>query len=127
MMKKPSFYALVKDFNTGKVEKYDIMERLLDFVDWDVKHDTFHYWNKDHHQLDVRCYNDFVIYAENALKYLFWGKCEYEFVIVDWPYKDDSIKESRPVKIDVYDQIEPNLELIASIAWDYVSTTYRIR
>lgn len=41
--------------------------------------------------------------------YSFWSKCEYEFVITPW------IGQGEDEKVDVWDQIYPNLELIANM------------
>ena len=38
---------------------------------------------------------------------------------LDWPY-GDTINESRPVKIDVFDQLEPNIPVIADLVWNYI-------
>ena len=49
----------------------------------------------------------------------FWGNATWEFVAIDWPYRE-TIEESRPVKIDVYEQLKPNLPLIVDLVWDYI-------
>lgn len=49
--------------------------------------------------------------------YHYWAKCEWEFVIVDWPPKGDSINDSHPIKVDVWKQIEMNLDLIVDLIW----------
>ena len=54
------------------------------------------------------------------LRYHFWGKCEWEFIAIDWPNRD-TIDESRPVKIDVYEQqLEPNISVITDLVWNYI-------
>lgn len=42
-------------------------------------------------------------------KYMFWARCEYEVIIKQWPTTDKSYK------IDIWQQIEYNLDLIAEI------------
>lgn len=42
-------------------------------------------------------------------KYMYWSRCEYEIIIKQWPPTDKSCK------IDVWQQIEYNLDLIAEI------------
>lgn len=41
--------------------------------------------------------------------YLFWCKCEYEIIVSQWPPTDKSSK------VDVWQQIEPNLDLIVKL------------
>ena len=40
-------------------------------------------------------------------------------IIIDWPY-NDTIQKSRPHKVDVYDQIKPNIDIIVDLVWNYV-------
>lgn len=42
-------------------------------------------------------------------KYNFWARCEYEIIITSWPVQD------KRVKVDVWQQIEPNIDLIVEI------------
>ena len=42
-------------------------------------------------------------------KYMFWARCEYEIVILRWPPTEESYK------IDAWEQIENNLDLITEI------------
>lgn len=41
--------------------------------------------------------------------YMFWAKCEYEIIVSQWPPTDKSSK------VDVWQQIEPNLDLIVKL------------
>lgn len=41
--------------------------------------------------------------------YMFWSKCEYEIIVSQWPPTDKSSK------VDVWQQIEPNLDLIVKL------------
>lgn len=59
------------------------------------------------------------MYVSSNLMYRFWAKCEWEFVAIDWPHLD-MVKDSRPVKIDVYDQLKPNIDLIVDLVWNYI-------
>ena len=58
-----------------------------------------------------------------------WAKCEWEFIAIDWPYRetviperdgdnDDIISINHPKKVDVFSIIEPNLDLITDILWN---------
>jgi len=41
--------------------------------------------------------------------YMFWSGCEYEIIVSQWPPTDKSSK------VDVWQQIEPNLDLIVKL------------
>ena len=43
--------------------------------------------------------------------YMFWSRCEYEIIISPWPPQ----KKNVSVKIDVWQQIEMNLDLIVEL------------
>ena len=40
-------------------------------------------------------------------------------IAIDWPY-NDTIQKSRPIKIDVYAQLEPNIDIIVDLIWNYI-------
>ena len=40
-------------------------------------------------------------------------------IIIDWPHRN-TIKDSRPLKVDVYDQLKPNMELIVDLVGNYI-------
>lgn len=42
-------------------------------------------------------------------RYQYWARCEYEVIVLQWPPTDLSHK------LDVWQQIEPNIDLIAEI------------
>jgi hypothetical protein len=42
-------------------------------------------------------------------KYRYWARCEYEVIVSQWPPTDKSYK------LDVWEQIEANLDLIVKI------------
>lgn len=44
----------------------------------------------------------------------FWSRCQYEIIISDWP------SENTSKKIDVWEQIEMNLELIIDLIIDSI-------
>ena len=41
--------------------------------------------------------------------YMYWSRCEYDIIISDWPSK------TKEFKIDVWQQIENNLDLVVDI------------
>ena len=63
-------------------------------------------------------YTDFQAFIIAEAKYLFWGKCEYEFILQDWPCQQIS------VKWDVYMQIRMNLDIIVDIVKQELKLNY---
>lgn len=42
-----------------------------------------------------------------------WGRCEYEMIICDWPYKEGALVEESGEKYDVYEMyVKPNAALL---------------
>lgn len=48
-------------------------------------------------------------FIESEAKYQFWGKCEYETILLNWPNKSISWKW------DVYDQIMMNIDIVVEV------------
>jgi len=48
-------------------------------------------------------------------RYQFWSRCEYEIIISSWP------NEINKKKIDVYDQIVLNIDIITKILTSYLT------
>lgn len=121
MKKRISFFVFVKNFNNGVLEQYDIMPTLYRRI-YDNRGNIskdFYVYNEDFSKIPVKSkemLNDFV---NSELRYHFWSKCEYEFIVLDWPCRD-TIEESRPIKVDVYNQVKPNLPIIVDLLWEEI-------
>ena len=119
---RPQFFAIYKDFNNGKIEKYDVLNVIFNtnFTEKGTFNTrSFHYFDKKCNVLPVRTKEQLEEFIKLELRYHFWGKCEWEFIAIDWPNRD-TIDESRPVKIDVYEQLEPNISVITDLVWNYI-------
>ena len=119
---RPQFFAIYKDFNSGKIEKYDVLHVILNTIFTEKGTFTtrsFHYLDNKCNVLPVRTKEQLEEFIKLELRYHFWGKCEWEFIAIDWPNRD-TIDESRPVKIDVYEQLEPNIPVITDLVWNYI-------
>ena len=119
---RPQFFAISKDFNSGKIEKYDVLNVIFNTIFTEkgtFNTRSFHYFDKKCNVLPVRTKEQLEKFIKQELRYHFWGKCEWEFVAIDWPHRD-TIDESRPVKIDVYEQLEPNISVITDLVWNYI-------
>ena len=120
--KRPQFFALYKNFNNGKIEPYEVLGTIFGSIltsKGAINDKKFYIWNKKWEKVPVRTKNQLQEFIDNQFRYYFWAKCEWEYIALDWPYRD-TIDESRPVKIDVYDQLKPNLPVITDIVWNYI-------
>ena len=118
----PKFYALHKDFNNGEVRPYEV----LGFVFREILNDKgginkrrFYLVDKNYERVPVTTKEQCAKFVNDTLRYYFWGNATWEYVAIDWPYRE-TIKDSRPVKIDVYEQLEPNLPIIVDLVWNYL-------
>ena len=114
--KIPSFKVILWDFNRNNVEYYDIMPYFISMWNEDKKRDI-KIWNS----ADVGCvkdmpktFNEFKDFILSAGRYNFWGRCEYEIIISDWPC------QRKEIKIDAFDQIHANIDVITKLFMDYV-------
>lgn len=119
--KRPQFFAMYKDSNTGEVEPYDVLGVVFDSIltSKGTFRKEFYILDKRWNRIPVRTKEQLQKFIENTFRYYFWAKCEWEFVAIDWPYRD-TIEKSRPVKIDVFDQLEPNIPVITDLVWNYI-------
>lgn len=94
------WYVLLHDFNKGKVVTYNIFNnaRLKEYLDYLEKN----FISKE----------TLIPALERSLRWCFWSQAEYEMMVGDLFEKDLNKYE----KIDVYDQLRPNLNNIA----DYI-------
>ena len=123
----PKFYALRKDFNTGKLEKIDVLNILWNDIftkSGKISKARFRYLTspeKGWHFEPVTTRGQLKQFLEGKFMNMYWSRCEYEIIACDWPYRDDGLIESaRPVKFDVWDQLEANIDVITDLVWNVV-------
>lgn len=51
------------------------------------------------------------------LRYYFWGKCEYEVIVSEWPHVEG--KENKSIKIDISEQVMLNYDLFVDYCWKF--------
>ena len=120
--KRPQFFAMYKDFNDGKMKSTDVLHVVLDPIlnsKGGIKNKEFYIYDKNWNRVPVRTKEQLKEFITDKFRYHFWAKCEWEFIAIDWPYRD-TIDTSRPVKIDVFDQLEPNIPFITDLVWYYL-------
>lgn len=101
------YYVLLWDFNKKQPEYYDIMPYLINTFN-EEKKCKFKVFCKDGEPETFEQFKEFIL---NACRYQFWSRCEYEFIMVQWPYNEKNpLKDSK--KIDAYEQIKMNINII---------------
>lgn len=108
-----TFNVLIWDPNSKNFVPYNVIPYLVDAYNERVanhkKYPNDKYWNVP------QTYDEFRDFVRNESQYQFWGRCEYEIILVDWP----CLKTEK--KIDVYDQIMMNLSIITDILIDQIN------
>jgi hypothetical protein len=119
-MKEPVYKVILWDINRDTVEYYDIMPYIIN--EWkDEKKKKNKTWNLDllrngENVKDNRMpetYDEFKKFILDRCMYQFWARCEYECIISGWPVKRNE------VKIDAYEQIKANIDVIAPLFMEY--------
>ena len=103
--KKLEWYVLCWDFNSKKMIKYNIFaELIIEDLMKEVK--------------AKRVYNKSILreYLKTQFMYYYWSKVEYEFFASD-------LNGMKYEKIDVWRQIEPNLDIIV----DYINLELNLK
>lgn len=120
MKKRTPFYVLYKDFNTGKMESYNVMDSLYGSIfnaNGTLSKKNFHIWdNKTYERKEIKTKHDLKSFILAHFIYCYHSKCEWEFIAQDWPNTDNG----RDVKVDVFQQLKPNIDLIVDIVWEQI-------
>lgn len=124
----PKYFIFDKNFNTGELEKYDILEGVFENIltpngKINTKKFMFTCIDSDKYIIKhVTTKEELAIYLRSEFMYRYWCKCEWEYIIIDWPYSSNGlIKDSRPIKVDAFQQIEANFDIIVDLVWNVVS------
>lgn len=126
--KKAEFYVLRWDFNTDRLEHYDVLpgfraalkerkaawkkykasKRFAKDVETGmISEDALKRYYKYPENL-----GELTDFIRNESAYRYWGKCEHEMIVHGWPVEKDDYK------LDVHEQLMMNLPVIAKILWD---------
>ena len=106
------YYVLNWDDNKHTVENYNIMPYLID--EWKALKPK----QRRETLMDFDKVKDFIL---KKSMYQFWARCQYEIIISDWPclkYKE---------KIDIYRQIEMNIDIIVNHFLNQIHNGKRVR
>ena len=138
-MKKKEFKVLLMDFNRKGYEAYDVLPYFRNV--W-----RGHRFNrdKDFNKIPVKTKEQLKEWIIDWGRYQFWSRCEYEFLMGNWPFGSRKMREelkaflkAKPdldtvdgdiklcniiirdmVKIDVYEQLMMNIDIVADILYD---------
>lgn len=99
-MEKKSFYVLNWDFNSDNLVHYDILPYFRE---------CYKGLSKSKRPVTIDEWKEFV--KRNGM-YQYWARCEYEIIITGWP------QQKREVKVDIWSQIEMNIDVIVGILMD---------
>lgn len=93
------FNVIIGNFNKKTFEPYDIMPYLIDKY-------------KDKKPKDKpKTFEEFKDFVDREAKYQWWSRCEYEILLYPWPNN----KDDNGYKLDIYEQIMMNHDLIAEL------------
>lgn len=107
-VKKFQFNVLEYNWNRRENVAYDVMPYFRN--NWKSKNFNF---DKD----KVKDRKTLKEWIERCSRYMFWARCEYEFLMAPWPYRDDTLKDDMK-KIDVHEQIMMNIDVITELLFN---------
>lgn len=95
-----NFNVIVSDFNTKEFKSYNVIPYFIQcYKKAKQKPKTF---------------EEFKEFIKKEGMYMYWARCQYEIVLVHWPYKEDNPLDNCK-KIDVWWQIENNIDLVTRV------------
>lgn len=98
------FNVIVYNFNTKKFEPYNIFTYLEREYEKDLSKNLL----KDMFRDKLKKW------ILDKSQYMFWSRCEYEVILSPWPPNENVSR-----KIDVFEQIEMNIEVITDMFYNY--------
>ena len=101
------FNVINYNINKQKFEAYDIMPYLVNSYNGRVANNKKH--PKSEYFQVPKTVEEFKKFVKSESMYQFWGRCEYEIILVDWP------GQKYEEKWDVFNQIMMNIDVITDI------------
>lgn len=98
------FNVILMDFNRKELRSYDVLP----------------YFRKEYKECDPderpHTRDEWKEFVKSKGMYRFWARCEYEIVIYPWPEsKDEEKRQKEGTKIDAWDQINNNLDVVVDL------------
>lgn len=94
------FNVVIYDYNGNRFVPYNIIPYLIEC------------YRKEKHK--PKKFEEFKKFIDEQARYRFWARCQYEVILSDWP--NQSVHE----KIDVYDQICMNIDIITKVLMESI-------
>lgn len=98
MKKHIPFNVINFEYNSKKFESYDVMPYLINC-----------YKTVKRKKECPKTFDEFKQFVESKSMYMYWSRCEYEIILVDWP----NGKTNK--KIDIHYQIMMNIDIVTDI------------
>ena len=114
-----SYFVLLRDFNSNKTVKHDIMPYILQTYK-ECEEKKF-WWMFDDPKIAPIAKEDFKYFVERVCKRMYWSRCECEWLMISWPPgKMDTLEQCQKIinsstKIAAWDQIEMNLDIVTDV------------
>lgn len=103
------FNVCIWDCNRQMFIPYDVIPYFVKAYKELKKKKSLQKWNP----LPVT-FEEFKKFIEKESQYQFWGRCEYEIIIVDWP------NQKREKKVDVHNQIMMNIDVVTRLVMESI-------
>ena len=121
MKKRPSFYVMYKNFNNNdEIDFYDVMPSLYGSIfnsRGGISKKNFYIWDeKTYERKEITNKSELKKFIDRHFIYCYRFKCEWEFIVTGWPPK----KDEKEIKVDVYQQLKPNIDVITDIVWEQI-------
>lgn len=98
-----SFNVISWNLNKLKFEAYNVIPYLVR---------SYNNCKEKKYKPLPKTYEEFKNFVIDESRYQFWGRCEYEIILVDWPC------QKTEEKWDVHKQIMMNVDIITSIVME---------
>lgn len=93
------YYVITWDFNRDQIEKYNIMDYLIN---------CYKETKKSKRLITPQTFEECKKFILGKSMYMYWSRCEYECIVHGFPVKNNTYK------LDVYKQIEMNIDVITN-------------
>lgn len=109
-MEKKKFNVLIWDFNRDELEHYDVLPYLRNRYEERVERLASGVPVTEY-SFVPKSLSEFKKFVDDEARYQFWARCEYEVIVHGWPVQKNDYK------LDVYEQVKMNLDIIAEILY----------
>lgn len=99
-----TYNVIIEDVNAKKFVPYDVLPYFREQYEEKKKKER------------PQTFEEFKKFVKDEALYMFWSRCEWEVVLVSWP------TGNAEKKIDVYWQIDMNLDLVTRLLMEDILT-----